>query len=351
MKFAFKSLIAAAAFIAAHAASAATVTITLGSTVYKGHTLSGSETLTLSPDALSVLDVLGISSTSQVSAYGGSTVSASWDPASTFLMDISTQTPLVSTTVDGTTDEMQSIAGKGGLTLLVSARSQPPVSSGGSLTITDLDVDLTTKTVYATLIGANGVGTLTHIALWNLDTTLGPTSLAALSAPDGGGTLNLTAQGLHLTANGYNQIVAALGLRSLGKAALSSISDFGIINVSLTSVLQPLTTCSVNFKTTNKNAQLFSSEVTVNNAGSNAATGWKVNWRYNKPTLLLKVKNAKISNKSLTNYTAAPTAANATIAAGASTTFSFRGHANGGTPTVSGLSATLGDQTCAVTPQ
>lgn len=58
MKVAFKSLIAAAAFIAAGAASAATVTVTLGNTVYKGHTLSGSEVLTFGADFNGWLDTI-----------------------------------------------------------------------------------------------------------------------------------------------------------------------------------------------------------------------------------------------------------------------------------------------------
>lgn len=343
MKVAFKSLIAAAAFIAAGAASAATVTVTLGNTVYKGHTLSGGETLTLGADANAWLDTIK----GTVAANGASTVVATQDTDG-FYSSITMTAPLVSLNVDDATDNLQSLAASGGITL--TAPTMRYISSGGSVTLTDLNVDLNAKKVYATVIGANGVGTVTNVALWDIDTVLGPTNIALPA--NGGGTFNLAVQGLHLTADGTTKVVSSLGLARLGQAALAAVSDFGSIAMSLTSTaVPPQTTCSVSLKTTNKNAQLFNTEVTVNNASSNAATGWQVNWHYAKPTLLLNVKNAKLTNKGLTNYTAAPTATNATIAAGGSTTFSFRGHANGGAPAVSELSATLGDQACAVSQQ
>lgn len=340
MKVAFKSLIAAAAFIAAGAASAATVTVTLGSTVYKGHTLSGSETLTFSPDGTSWLDVIKGS----VASSGVSTVVSTKD-SDGYYTSITMAAPLVSLNLDGVTDDLQSLAATGGIT--VTAPVLRAISTGGSITLTDLNVDLNAKKVYATVVGANGVGTVTNVPLWDIDTVLGPTNIALPA--NGSGVFNLTVQGLHLTVDGNSKVVSSLGLARLGQAALAAVSDFGSISMSVTSTaVPPQTACSVSLKTTDKNAALFTTEVTVNNTGSNAATGWQVNWHYSKPTLLLNVKNAKLTNKYLTNYTALPTATNASIAAGGSTTFSFRGHANGGAPAVSDLTATLDGQTCAV---
>lgn len=345
MKVAFKSLIAAAAFIAAGAASAATVTVTLGNTVYKGHTLSGSEVLTLGPDANAWLDTIK----GTVAANGAGVVTATQD-ADGFYTDITMTAPLVSLNVDDANDNLQSLAGSGGITLTAPAMRY--ISSGGSVTLTDLNVDLNTKTVYATVIGANGVGTLTKVALWTLDTVLGPTNIALPA--NGGGTFNLAVQGLHLTADGTTKVVSSLGLARLGQAALAAVSDFGSISMTLDSVVTlPPVPCKVSFKTTtlNTSSPLFNTEVTVANNTSNAATGWTVNWTYGKPTLLVNVKNAKLSNKSLKAYTAQPVATNATVAAGASTTFSFRGYAGGTIPAISDVSATLGGQTCAVSGQ
>ncbi len=345
MKVAFKSLIAAAAFITAGAASAATVTVTLGNTVYKGHTVSGSEVLTFGADANSWLDVLKAS----VTANGASTVVTTKD-SDGYYGSVAMSAPLASLNVDGVTDDLQSAAGTGGIT--VTAPVLRAISSGGTVTITDLNVDLNTKTVYATVIGANGVGTAVNVAMWTLDTVLGPTNIALPS--NGSGQFNLTVQGMHLTANGNTLVTSALGLGSLGKAATAAISDFGSIAMSITSTaVPPQAACSVSFKTTSLNTStpLFNTEVTVANNSSNAATGWAVNWTYGKPTLLVNVKNAKLSNKSLKSYTAQAVATNATVAAGGSTSFSFRGYAGGTIPAVSDLSATLGGQACAVSGQ
>lgn len=345
MKVAFKSLIAAAAFIAAGAASAATVTVTLGNTVYKGHTLSGSETLTLGTDANAWLDTIK----GTVAANGAGVVTATQDTDG-FYSSITMAAPLVTLNLDDATDNLQSLAASGGITL--TAPVMRYISSGGALTLTDLNVDLNAKKVYATVVGANGVGTLTNVPLWDLDAVVGPTNIALPG--NGGGQFNLAVQGLHLTTDGTSKFVSALGLYRLGQAALAAVSDFGSISMSLTSVaVLPQASCSVSFKTTplNTSSPLFNTEVTVANSGSNAATGWTVNWSYGKPTLLLNVKNAKLSNKSLKNYTAQPVAANATVAAGGSTSFSFRSFAGSTTPAISDVSATLGGQACAVSGQ
>jgi len=119
----------------------------------------------------------------------------------------------------------------------------------------------------------------------------------AIALPaNGDGTFNLAVQGLHLTADGFNKITSSLGLINVGKAALAAVSDFGSISMSINSVaVLPQAACSVSFKTTAMNtaSPLFNTEVTVANNGSNAATGWAVNWSYGKPTLLLNVASAE----------------------------------------------------------
>lgn len=344
MKVAFKSLIAAAAFIAAGTASAATVTVTPGTTVYKGFKLSGNQTLSFSSDALSLFEIFQ----PVVGPTSPATTTVTKDTDGVYL-DVTMAAPLSSLAVDDTNDLAQSAASTGGLTMTIAPLRG--VTSGGALTITDLQVDLLSKKVFATVIGGNGVGTLTNVYLWDFDTVAGNT--AVIPPVPGSATTTFTVSGLHLTVDGYNKVTTSLGLLNIGKSAVASITDFGSIStvVKAEQVLTPLPTCSVSFKTTNKTSPLFNTEVTVANNGSNAATGWAVNWSYGKPTLLLNVKNAKLSNKSLKSYTAQPLASNATVAAGGSTTFSFRGYAGGGVPAVSDLSATLGGQTCPVTAQ
>lgn len=342
MRF-FKSLISAAAFMAvAGGANAALVTVTVGDTVYKGVKLSGTETLTLSANAMGFTDTVRGTYT----ANGTSVLTANRDTDGYFT-DVSLASPLSSLSIENTTDQLASVAASGGLTLTVPVLRA--VSSGGTLTINDLNVDLNSKKIYATVTGGNGVGTLTNFALWDFDAVAGNTKFAPGS---GASVSNFTVSGLHFTMDGIVKIISSLGLSNLGRAALMGIDDFGTLGVSVNGMLPPLSTCSVKFKTTYKNPALFTTEVTVGNASSNPQTGWKVNWHYNKPTLLLSIKDTKITSKpGLKNFTASPLASNATIPAGASTTFSFRGHADGGLPALSDLSANLGGQSCVVSAQ
>ncbi|TAK91106.1 MAG: hypothetical protein EPO09_16430 [Aquabacterium sp.] len=340
MKVAFKSLVAAAAFIAAGSAFAATVNVTAGTTIYKGYKLSGNETLSLSADALGILDIFQPT----ITAAGAAVVTVD-KPDGVTHENVSATAPLSALALDDATQATLAAYSAGGMTWTFPARRG--LTTGGSITISDLQVDLATKRVLATVTGANGVGTLTNFALWNFNTVEGSTTVIP-------SMLNTTAittfkvSGLQLTTDGFNTITTALALGNIGKSALRSIADFGSVSTTVTAT--PAATCSVTFKNTviNTSTPLFNTEVTVANASSNPATGWNVNWRYGKPTLLINVKNAKLTNKYLQNYTAQPLSTNTMIPAGGSTTFSFRGYASSVIPAISDLSATLGGQACPV---
>jgi hypothetical protein len=344
MKVAFKSLIAAAAFIAAGAASAAVVTVNAGTTTYKGVKLSGTETLSLSADFISLFDAFQTGVTSN----GVSTTITTKDSDGIYISAVATA-PIASLTVDDTNNQILSVTSPDGLTL-----TQPllrNVSTGGSLTISNLSVDLLTKRVYATIVGANGVGTLTDYYLWDFDSVSGATTVPQPATSTSPGTNTITVTGLRLTADSLNKTVTSLGMVRIGSTALGSVFDFGSITLPVTAT-PVLTPCTVTIKTTAKNAAVFTTDVTIHNGTTNASTGWNVNWTYGVPTLLTNIQNAKITNKSLKAYTAQPGKTNATVAAGGATTFSFRGHANGGgIPAISDLSATLGGQSCPVTAQ
>lgn len=342
MKVAFKSLIAAAAFIAAAGAHAATVTVTAGTTVYKGHTVSGGEQLTFSDDAVSLLNIFKAALTP-----AGAQITDTRD-ADGQLVSLATATAISALKVEDTTDEMNTIVSTGGLTATVPV--QRGLSSGGSLTLTDLDVDLVSKKVFATVVGANGVGTLTHIAVWNIASVAGSTTVD--TTPGGTAVSQLQVSGLSLTTGALDTIAKSLGLLNIGKIAVSSVSDFGSLAITLNSVpVAETPACSVVFKTKRRSSTVIDSNVTITNASSNPSSGWQVNWNYNKPTMLTAIKNAKISNMALKSYTAQPVAANASIPAGASTSFSFLGFANGGLPVLGEVKATVGGQTCSVVTQ
>lgn len=230
MKFAMKSIVAAAAFVAAGVASAAAITVPAGviSPDFDGMTFTGAGSLSFSADLLGALDTGKVA----VAGYGAATATVVKD-SDGFYTEASASAPITSLTIDSVTKEVLSVATTGGATQ--TAPVLKSVSSGGSLTVTDLNVDLANKKVYATIIGGNGVGTLTNFYLWDIASITGATSVA------GNGTYTTTLSGLSITTNGFNTFVKSLGLLTLGKSALQGVTDFGTITSTITAVPEPST--------------------------------------------------------------------------------------------------------------
>lgn len=122
----------------------------------------------------------------------------------------------------------------------------------GSLSISDLKINLATKTIHADIVGDHGVGFLDDHALWRYNTISGATTfeLGFTGEPR---TLSFanTLSGLFLVDNKDidNVFVKALNLNNLGRAALievirptsSNTAGFGSINLttSVTAVPEP----------------------------------------------------------------------------------------------------------------
>lgn len=223
MKFAMKSIVAATAFVAAGVASAASVTVPAG-TVYNGLTFSGSGALSFSADLMGALDTGKVS----VVGYGAATATVLKDTDG-FYSQVTASAPITALTIDTGTNAVLGAATSGGATQ--TAPVLKSVSSGGSLTVTDLNVDLANKKIYATLIGGNGVGTLTNFYLWDIGSITGATTVA------GAGTYTTTLTGLKITSDGFNKFTQALGLLSLGKAALTGVTDFGVVTSTIVATI------------------------------------------------------------------------------------------------------------------
>jgi hypothetical protein len=347
MKIAFHCL-AAAAFIMAGSAHAATVNVDVATNSYKGLKLSGSETLTLSSDVLEAMDTSRMTAIANDNAVA--TVTRDTDG---YFTVIQAKTPITSLTIEDTTDQAQSTTGKGGLA--ISSLPIKAVSSGGSLTITDLKVDLVTKKVYATLIGANGVGTLTNYYMWDA-TTITP---VALPVGNGQSSNSVVVSGLRTTTDSFNQLVKALGLITLGKSAFQGVTDYGYVTVKVDAATDGSgepptptpTTCAVAYKATPVTDTTFDATVTISNSSTAAASDWKVNWTYGAPTLVLKVSRVSLTNTNSTKLAATPASTNKVVAAGGSVAFTFRAYSAAGIPAVSGMTATLGGQNCSVSTQ
>jgi len=219
MKFAMKSIVAAAAFVAAGVAGAANVTVP-ANTVYSGLSFSGSGTIVFNSDLVDAFNVGSIAATQ----YAPATSQITKNTDGTYAQ-VAVSAPITSLTIDNSTNNVVGALTSGGLSMVAPVVSS--VSSGGSLTVTDLNVDLANKAVYGTLIGGNGVGTLTNVQIWTVGSITGSTLI------NGAGTYNNTLSNLTITSTAYNDFVKSLGLYKFGTSALSSVTNYGTINSSI----------------------------------------------------------------------------------------------------------------------
>jgi hypothetical protein len=220
MKFTTKHIATAVMALAAVSAAQADILVARPG----GATFTGSGALTFSADLLGALDTGKIGVTAVAPATG--TITKDTDG---FFTEISVGAPMSTLTLDTDSLEVLGVGTKGGATM--TAPVVKSVSSGGSLTVTDITADLSTKTIYATIIGGNGVGTLSNFALWTFTNITGTTKYS------GPGLYENTISGLTITADGQAKFAQSLGLLSLGKAALNGITDYGTIKSTINATL------------------------------------------------------------------------------------------------------------------
>ncbi|NBD21725.1 PEP-CTERM sorting domain-containing protein [Aquabacterium fontiphilum] len=216
MKPTLKRLAAASLLCTMGYAQAAVVTLVPGDE-FDGLTASGSATLSFSLQLLEALDTGQI----EISGFGDAVLDVQRDPQG-FYTSVSASAPGSSITLNTETRDVLGVATTGGATLTAPALRS--ISSGGFLTVSDLRFDVNAMTVYATIIGGNGVGTINNFALWKAATLTGETKVA------GAGTYNNSISGLTITSQGFEVFSQSLGLLNLGRGALSAVTDFGSIS-------------------------------------------------------------------------------------------------------------------------
>lgn len=110
--------------------------------------------------------------------------------------------------------------------------------------------------------------------------------------------------------------------------------------------------CPVSYKVTSSKSFTFDASVSLSNATSSTlSAGWTVNGSFDKATLVYITKNAKLVQKTgLKSFTATPLAANAALAAGGTTSFTFSGSKGSVLPTLTSLTLTAGGKTCTAVP-
>lgn len=242
MKFKFKSLVIASAFMAAGGAHAVTATINQGgSLVYGDYTISGltgSGTLSFSQDLLDTLNlgVVGISgvapATATIEGGAGGYTSAS------------AAAPVLSLTGNATGPNITitGVGTAGGATQTV---TQDGVDNGvangtGFVTIKDLRVDLVNQDVYATIVGDNGVNTQTNVKVWHYLNIQGDTTfnLDAIVAAGGTYTANTTLSNLKIYQTAFDFLAQGTNLNDFGKNTLAGVNDgalgYGTITSSIT---------------------------------------------------------------------------------------------------------------------
>lgn len=238
MKFASKSLIAVATFVAATGASyAATSTLNVGSSVTDAgwtlSNLSGSGTLSFSSLLISALNTASVTLGEVAPATLKITTSTNTAGATKYVTG-EAAAPIASLTGDfnGSSLTVTKVGTFGGATQTTIKNSA--TTGPGFLSISNINVDLTTKTVFADIDGANGVGKISQYALWTF-TGISGTGIDAQGRP----VFNVpnpavpttfdatnTITGLFATQSTIDNIFTkALALGTVGKAGLTAVND------------------------------------------------------------------------------------------------------------------------------
>lgn len=222
----FKCMVASTVLVAAGSASAFNV--------YAGELNVGSETVF----SQSMLDFLNAANVA-VSVPSSSRVSVALDGNGDYTK-ASISAPIFALITDNPTGQVLK-AKTSGFTLKSPALDG--VSNGGSVTVSNLTMDLTSKTIYGDLTGGNAVGPLSGAALWTFSSQAGSFPVFYITPnilvgdfsytpgphPDYMLGTTVTLSGLSFTAVGLSQFSQALGLSTSGAAALAQVADFGSI--------------------------------------------------------------------------------------------------------------------------
>jgi hypothetical protein len=237
MKFAFKSLVVAAAFVAAGAANATTAILD-GTTVQFGVTADGVGALTFSENLMGALATGNVT----VGAYGGASYSTVTLPSSdpdvgTYDADV-IGADVTSLTFDAATQKVQSVVSVGGATQAM-AKNTTIKAAGGNARVGDLTVNFNNdgsasingKITGSSLTGnvVNFDGLLFTVAAGNIS---GVTTFTTTP-----GTYSTQLTNLAITTAGFDALARVFGLTAggLGFNALQfAASNFGTLNSTIT---------------------------------------------------------------------------------------------------------------------
>lgn len=227
MKFAIKpsSFAAACLMMASFAAQAASTTVQSGNSVSAGgytfSDLNGTGTLSFSSTLIGALNAGGV----DIQQVDPAVATITRNSRGKYTA-VNIAAPVTSLTGDlsGSSFAATAVGTAGGA--LQTTVDDGFTTTGGSLSITNLTVDLTAKKVYATMIGGNGVGTINNLYLWDIASITGPTTA---TVSEGINTFSNTLSGLTINQPAFDLFAKSLGLTDAGKSALATVTDFGKI--------------------------------------------------------------------------------------------------------------------------
>ena len=239
MKFAFKSIVVAAAFVAAGAANAAIQTIDNVASAGDQYVIdaSSSGALTFSSLLRSALNTGKV----EASTYGDATGTIAGGVGTYSAITIGA--PIKSISYDDVTGKVTRVITSGGARQV--AGFLDGVSFGGWVEVGELDVRFnaagTGAEIFGNVIGQNDAGVAVNFIGQKLFDVKGYTArvggVNTTFAPVVGdtsfkvGTANTTLNGLAITADAFNAISTALDLDVLGASALqAAAANFGNIN-------------------------------------------------------------------------------------------------------------------------
>lgn len=236
-----KNLIAATALMTlAGLAQAVTETGTLakGETMlsngYEFSELSGSGTLSFSKLLVTALNLASVGMQAVPDAVLQISTSTNSSGAVKYVT-ASAAAPVTALTssFDGVTASIIGVGTHGGS--LQTTVKNNATNGAGSLSISDLRVDLATKTIYADIDGGNGVGFKDNYALWTYDTLTGPTVFDVSDVgqiPVTKSSTN-TLSGLFLVnaSDIDNIFVKALNLNNTGRSGINAVNNRTATNI------------------------------------------------------------------------------------------------------------------------
>jgi hypothetical protein len=148
----------------------------------------------------------------------------------TLFSALSFSMPVTSMTYEATDQSILGDTLQGGIKIVAEQNPSNFFILGGELTIQDLRVDYATKTIYVTVIGANGVGVQRNVPFWSYTAAIGNTTFP-------GGNVQTTLTPIRLTTDGLNTWLQSLGFDRTGRTSFNATNNaptgFGTMTISV----------------------------------------------------------------------------------------------------------------------